>query len=202
MIGITLTSEQIRSAPPEVRRWIEREVMASLGPPSQPTDEPRGEHLAVCSQAQAEAVLAQIQGVLPVVNVFFELGRQGAIFGQPNIEAFRLLDIAHHTRLPDVSQVVACLDIINQAFSNACGDPTAKFCGFDREGHCFIALETQQNILRLWHKVIASHELALDGQEEPALAPAAGGPATSNGAPEAAQPGQQTLDSKEAVARL
>ena len=40
-------------------------------------------------------------------------GRQGAIFGQPNIEAFRLLDIVHHTRLPDVNQVVACLDIIN-----------------------------------------------------------------------------------------
>ena len=138
--------------------------MASFGPPTQPTDEPRGEHLAVCSQAQAEAVLAQIQGVLPVVNVFFELGRQGAIFGQPNIEAFRLLDIAHHTRLPDVTQVIACLDIINQTFSNVCGDATAKFCGFDREGHCFIALETQQNILRLWHKVIASQQLARDGQ--------------------------------------
>jgi hypothetical protein len=81
MIGITLTSEQIRTAPPDVRHWIEREVMASFGQPSQPKDEPRGEHLAVCSQAQAEAVLAQIQGVLPVVNVFFALGRQGAIFG-------------------------------------------------------------------------------------------------------------------------
>ena len=30
MIGITLTSEQIRAAPPEVRRWIERQVMASF----------------------------------------------------------------------------------------------------------------------------------------------------------------------------
>jgi hypothetical protein len=31
MIGITLTTDQIRSAPPEVRRWIEHEVIASLG---------------------------------------------------------------------------------------------------------------------------------------------------------------------------
>ncbi len=203
MIGITLSSEQIRTAPAEVRRWIEREVMTSLGQQPRPADgKPHGEHLAVCSEQLAAAILAQIQGVLPAVNVFFELGRQGAIFGQPNIEAFRLLDIAHHARLPDVTQVVACLDIINQAFSNACGDATAKFCGFDREGHCFIALETQQNILRLWHKVIASHELALDGQEELAVAPARDGTVTSNGAPEAAPPGQQTLDSKEAVARL
>ena len=154
MIGITLTSEQIRSAPPEVRQWIEREVMTSLGrqPQSAVGSKPQGEHLAACSEEEAAAVLAQIQGVLPAVNVFFELGRQGAIFGQPSIEAFRLLDIAHHTRLQDVAQVVACLDIINQAFSNACGDAAAKFCGFDREGHCFIALETQQNILTALEK--------------------------------------------------
>ena len=183
MIGITLTSEQIRTAPPEVRRWIEREVMASLGQQSQPATERHSEHLAVCSQAQAEAVLAQIQSVLPVVNVFFELGRQGAIFGQPNIEAFRLLDIVHHTRLPDVNQVVACLDIINQAFSNACGDVTARFCALDREGHCFIALETQQNILRLWQKMIARQQLSLE--EDPA--------------PQAAH-GQQTFADKDAAA--
>lgn len=188
MIGITLTSEQIRTAPPEVRRWIEREVMASLGQQSQPAEEPRGEHLAVCSAAQAEAVLAQIRGVLPVVNVFFELGRQGAIFGQPNVEAFRLLDIAHHTRLPDATEVVACLDIINQAFCNACGDVTARFCALDREGHCFIALETQQNILRLWQKMITRQQLGLE--EDPASVPQS---------PEAA-PAQQSFAGKDAAA--
>jgi len=31
MIGITLTSEQIRSAPKEVRQWVEHEVIAALG---------------------------------------------------------------------------------------------------------------------------------------------------------------------------
>jgi hypothetical protein len=195
MIGITLTTEQIRTAPPDVRRWIEHEVMASFGQPSQPAEEPRGEHLAVCSDKEAEAVLGQIQGVLPVVNVFFELGRQGAIFGQPNIEAFRLLDIAHHTRLPDVTQAVACLDIINQAFSNACGDVTARFCALDREGHCFIALETQQNILRLWQKVIARQQLSLE--EQPAAAPEPGG--TAGDASQAA-PGQQTFAGKDAAA--
>ena len=196
MIGITLTGEQIRTAPPDVRRWIEREVMATFGEPSRPADEPRGEHLAVCSPAQAEAVLAQIQGVLPVVNVFFELGRQGAIFGQPDIEAFRLLDIAHHTRLSDVNQVVACLDIINQAYSNACGDVTARFCALDREGHCFIALETQQNILRLWQKMIARQQLSLE--EPPASASTAG--AASGDASSPAGLGPQGFAGKDAAA--
>lgn len=31
MVGITLTPEQIKGAPVEVRRWMEREVAASLG---------------------------------------------------------------------------------------------------------------------------------------------------------------------------
>ena len=200
MIGITLTSEQIRSAPAEVRRWIEREVMTSLGQQPQAADggKPHGEHLAVCSAEQAQAVLVQIQSVLPVVNVFFELGRQGAIFGQPNVEAFRLLEIAHHTRLPDVSQVVACLDIINRAFSNVCGDVTAQFCGLDREGHCFIALETQQNILRLWHNVIARQQLALE--EEHSSRPEPGAAATSGEAPEATIPAQPGFAGRDAAA--
>jgi hypothetical protein len=168
MIGITLSSEQIRTAPPEIRQWIEREVMTSLGQPSQPAEasKPHGEHLAACGEEEVAAILSQIHGVLPAVNVFFEFGRQGAIFGQPRIEAFRLLDIAHHTRLANVAQVVACLDIINQAFSRVCGDATAKFCGFDREGHCFIAMETQQSILHLWQKVIASQQLTVNDQEK------------------------------------
>jgi hypothetical protein len=52
--------------------------------------------------------LLRRQGRIPAVNVFFEFGRQGIIFGQPNIEVFRRLDIAHHTRPRNVGQVIAC----------------------------------------------------------------------------------------------
>jgi hypothetical protein len=31
MVGITLSPEQIRAAPPEVRRWLEHELAVSLG---------------------------------------------------------------------------------------------------------------------------------------------------------------------------
>jgi hypothetical protein len=31
MIGITLTTDQIRAAPADVRQWIEHQVIASLG---------------------------------------------------------------------------------------------------------------------------------------------------------------------------
>ena len=167
MIGITLSSEQIRTAPAEVRQWIEREVSASLGQQSLPANEtkPHEDQLAACSAQEVAAMLSQIQGVLPAVNVSFEFGRQGAVVGPSRVEAFWLIDIAHHTRLQNVNQVIACLDIINEALGRIRGDAAARFCAFDRQGHCFIALETQQNILSLWQAVISEQQLSLNGQE-------------------------------------
>ena len=101
MISITLSSEQIHNAPAAVRRWIEREILTSMGqqPPAPENDsQTHTVHLAACSEQDATAILSQIQGVLPAVNVCFEFGRQGAAVGQPDIEAFRLLDIAKPSR--------------------------------------------------------------------------------------------------------
>jgi hypothetical protein len=166
VIGITLTSEQVRAAPADVRRWIEGQVISSLGLQNPPAnvDQPQQEHLVSCSANEVAAILSQIQGILPAVNVFFEFGRQGTVVPQSRVEAFRLLDIAHHTRLQNVTQVIACLDIINEALGRVRGDPGATFCGFDQEGHCYIAIETQQNILRLWQGIVAGQQIASNGQ--------------------------------------
>jgi hypothetical protein len=201
MIGITLSSEQIRSAPADVRRWIEREVLSSMNQQAVPENasKPHREHLAACSEEEITAILSQIQGVLPAVNVFFEFGRQGMVFGPPNVEAFRLLDIAHHTRLQNVGQVIACLDIINQAFSRVCGDADAEFCGFDREGHCFVTPETQQNILKVWQRVIASQQLALEQTELP-LASESGAAVNNNQAMQAGLSRQSATEDNEVAA--
>ena len=127
MVGITLTAEQIRTAPVEVRRWIERELTASLGiqPDFANAEQPRHEHLVACNLEEAAGVLSLIQGMLPVVNVFFELGRQGASLGTEGLEAFRLADIVQYTRLPSVSQAIACLEIINEAVRRVRDDKAA-----------------------------------------------------------------------------
>ena len=80
MVGITLSPEQIRAAPPEVRRWLEHELAVPLGlnPPTLPITQPSHPHLAACTPEEAAQVLSLIQGMLPVVHVFFELGREGA----------------------------------------------------------------------------------------------------------------------------
>ena len=175
MIGITLSSEQVRMAPAEARQWIERQVLASLGLPVRPANvEPRQEQLASCSADEVAAILSQIQSVLPAVNVFFEFGRPGIAIPQSRVEAFRLIDIAHNARLPNVAQVMACIDIINEALARVRGDDNVTFCGFDQEGHCFVALETQQNILQLWQTVVAGQQLAARDQAAPQAPPSPG----------------------------
>src|SRR5580698_3520679 len=78
MVGISLTAEQIRAAPPEVRHWVEQQFAGLFAPAVEehPHAEPR--RLAQITPGDAQAVLEQIEDILPVVSVFFELGRENA----------------------------------------------------------------------------------------------------------------------------
>lgn len=160
MIGITLTTDQIRNAPTPVRQWIEQQVIASLGLAAEATaaQHPQAAHLVACTTEEAAAVLAEIRGMVPAFNVFFEFARPGISFGQPPVMAFRLIDILYHTRLEDVGQVVECLEAINAAFAHVRGDATAKFCSFDNQGHCLIPPETQRSVAALWQSILANRK--------------------------------------------
>ncbi|MBH5398436.1 hypothetical protein HZZ13_11620 [Bradyrhizobium sp. CNPSo 4010] len=162
MTGITLTAEQIRNAPALVRQWIEQEVIAALGlAPRTPTAAPpQVAHLVACSVEDMAGVLEHIRGELPAVNVLFELGRPGISFGRPAVMTFRLMDILHHTRLQDIGEVMTCLDMINQALTEVKKDASVRFCGFDNEGHCLIAPQTQQSIATLWQTMMERQQAA------------------------------------------
>jgi hypothetical protein len=165
MVGVTLSPEQIKNAPPEVRRWLEQELLAALGL-RQPTAGAQAPRLPACSVDESTAVLSLIQGMLPVVNVFFELGREGIRVEGEDLTAFRVTDMQRHTRLQTVEQVIACLDTISAAVQRVRHDSSAAFYGLDGAGHCFISTETQRSILQVWQQVIAArnlHASAVDG---------------------------------------
>ena len=183
MVGITLSPEQIRTAPPEVRRWLEHELAVSLGlnPPSLPITQPNSPHLAACNPEEAAQVLSLIQGMLPVVRVFLELGREGASPGE-GIEAFRLADIMRHTRLEAPDQVLACLEVLDQAVQRVRNDPGATFHAVDERGYCLVAAQTQRSIRAIWQQIVAQREFvrpavsshtegSLSAQLEPDLFP-------------------------------
>jgi len=175
MIGITLTTDQIRTAPKEVRQWIEHQVIASLGLAAERQAPAPGQatHLIVLSEEEAASVLAQVRGMLPAANLFFEFARPGVAFGQPPVMSFRLIDILNHTKLQNIGQVMTCLEALDEAVARLRGDAAIRFCGFDNEGHCFIAPETQSAIAALWHDVIASQQGTSRAEPAAGFAPAA-----------------------------
>ncbi|MDJ0390529.1 hypothetical protein QMO56_20665 [Roseomonas sp. E05] len=157
MVGITLSPEQIRAAPPQVRRWLEQEVAASLGLAgmAEPAPHPEPPHLVGCGVREVEAIFSLIQGLLPVVNVFLELGRDTGRRLPNGMHAFGLLDIQSHTQLGTPEQVLNCLEMINRALRQVSGDPHATLFGLDERANCFVAEETHQAIRQFWQQLVA-----------------------------------------------
>ncbi len=175
MVGITLSSEQILHAPPEVRRWLEQQIAGTLGLfPAAPELQVPTRHLVGCSPGEAQAILSLIQGFLPVTAVFFELAREPAAMPRQGLRALRLDDIGLHVHLQNTDQVCACLDAIDKALQRATGRPDAAVTVLDGAGHCLIADATAKSILSLWQEIVAARGLAA-----PDLAPAEDGPAQS-----------------------
>ncbi|TAN10911.1 MAG: hypothetical protein EPN45_06175 [Rhizobiaceae bacterium] len=164
MVGFTLTSEQIRSAPPQVRLWLEHEIALSLSPAMRdPGLSSSWEHLVACTSQQAAAIYSEIRNMLPVTNVFFEFGREGASIEQDGLEAFRTDNVIRNTHLQGVSQFGVCLEIINRALRQIYGDAAATLYLLDPKGYCIIASQTRNSIRAVWREVIASHQLLIGG---------------------------------------
>ena len=172
MIGITLSAEQVRAAPPEVRRWIEHEISVAFGSavPAQPQAEELTTRLIGCNPDEAAQMLELVQGILPVANVFFELGREAASTPVHGLRAFALADIARHARLSTPQQVVECLDVLTNVLRRVRGDTEALFYLLDDRGHCLIAEPTMRSVLHVWQQIVSRHALEPVAREVPIAA--------------------------------
>ncbi|HTI83578.1 MAG TPA: hypothetical protein VL614_24245 [Acetobacteraceae bacterium] len=157
MAGITLSADEIKAAPPEVRRWLEHEVLRALGlaPAAPAAPHP----LVGCNPEEARDLLALIQRMPPVVRVFWELAREGASVAVHGMRAFRTADIQRHVALPEPGQVIECLDVLTSALRRVRGDLEAAFYAVDDQGHCLVAEATMHSIMRLWQEIMAHGEI-------------------------------------------
>ena len=168
MIGITLLPEQIRAAPPEIRRWLEAEIAATFAPAGAPyggvpTRDDETRHLVACDLEEARAILSLIQGMLPAVHVFFELGGDPVAVSAEGLRVLRLDQMMQHAHLRSLDQLVACLRAIDAAGERVRGAPATTLTVLDDSGHCLVAEETGRNIFLLWQEIVATHELAHAG---------------------------------------
>ena len=179
MTSFTFSVEQVRSAPPEVRRWIEREITTALAMLSRSEHDP-SQHdegtLAACTPQEAAEVYELIKGNFLLSQVFFELGREtpGDRRASP-LHALRLADMLRHTRLADGDRLVDCFTAINQAFRSICNDPEATLFGFDQYGHVWVHQTTHDSVRALWEQLFHRQPPLAAGPAMPATEPSSPG---------------------------
>jgi hypothetical protein len=191
MTGFTFSPEQIRSAPIEVRRWLEREIAASLAQIAGPTRDAAPVHaatLAACMPEEAAQLFELIKGDFLLSQVFFELGRDGPdAHAVAPLHAVGLADLLRHTRLGSVDRLGEYFGAINRAFQAIRNDPEATLFGFDQQGHVYVHETTCRSIRLLWERLFSAP-----------MAPAGAGPLASGPMPAEFTPPQ--VGPSEAVA--
>ncbi len=160
MTGFTLTIEDLKSAPIEVRRWLvarlERDLLGliSAAPTSPPVP---ASALAPCTPEEAVAIFDLLKGDFAATHVFLELARDepGSEAAIP-LHAVSIGALIRNTRL-DEHRLASCLQTINRAFQAVCKDPEAALIGFDQANHVYVHETTCHSIRSLWQELVRVH---------------------------------------------
>jgi hypothetical protein len=160
MTGFYFSLEELRSAPPEVRRWVEREVAASMAALAGPGRQPAGlsePALAACRPEEALKVFDLIKGDFLLSQVFFELARERPAWPQTApLHAIGIADLLRHTRVSDGERLFQYFAAINRVFQAVRNDAEANLFGFDEEGHLYIHETTYLSIRQVWEHLHAA----------------------------------------------
>lgn len=142
MVGIVLSAEQVKAAPPAVRHWLEQQISADFSPglpapPAEPAFDP--ERIAACSLPEIMQIFERIRHDGLACRAFLEFGQEPVATLHPSpLYALDLAEIARDTGIDRGNQLVACLNLINSALQVARADPDATLFAFDRNGRCYV----------------------------------------------------------------
>ncbi|MFL5254560.1 MAG: hypothetical protein ACJ8AI_17010 [Rhodopila sp.] len=156
MVGITLSPEQVRDAPPEVRRWLEQQIAESLGFRRPPAAVQPPRHLIGCNVDALRSIFSTIQAVLPVVGVFFELAREPAPVSPQGLRVLHVDEVTRHCRLQAPAQAIACLQALDRALKSVTGDPEAVLTVVDSNEHILVPDVTARGIHALWEELVSA----------------------------------------------
>jgi hypothetical protein len=180
--AFTFSVEQLRSAPPEVRRWVVNEIGRALGGVSAALhSEPRQAEsvaLATCTAQEALQIFELIGGDAITARLFFELARSGTLnSGLPGLQVFRTADLLHHAGLTSNDSLLDGLALIDRAFRQVHGEPAGSLFGYDDAGHIYIHEATQASVRRVWEELVQARAGA---ERQPASFQAVPRPASFN----------------------
>ncbi len=166
MVGFTFSAKQIKSAPLEVRRWMETEIVKALtGEPAAAGDAPSPESaerlqsaLSAGTSTEMEETFRRVSNDSIIARVFFELARDTRFSGNATpFHVVALVDVMRHLQLVEAQQVLTCLDTINQAFQQIRRDPHASLFALDETGHIYLHDLTYHGIRQVWQQLVAAY---------------------------------------------
>lgn len=165
MTAFTFSVEQLRAAPPEVRRWFAGEIARTLGTveAGHPAALRHAEQmtLATCTAAEALRVFELIGNDAITTRLFFELAREGALnTALPGLHALRMTDLLHHLGLPNQETLLGGLALIDRAFRQVHGEEAGSLFGYDDAGQIYLHETTQASIRRVWQELVQARAAA------------------------------------------
>ncbi len=170
MVGLVLSTEQVRAAPPEVREWIKGLIDAELAGAFAPQREAPAT-LASLSVPEAAAIAGRIQGDFLTLQLFFELGREAPPGAPqpPHLHRAAIADIVRHVRLPSPDRFGAAIEAIQEAFRQVRGDPQAALFGFDQRGGIYVHENTQRAIHAVWERFVGAQPVSAEAAPPPPM---------------------------------
>ena len=157
MISFAFTADQIRSAPPEVQRWFETEIIGALRNAAGTRPEPaHSPELAPCTADEALALFELVQNDFATAQVLLEFGRELPLPDSPRpLHAFGIGEFKRKLRLSD-DRLADCFGTINHAFMRVRNDPEAVLLGFDSSNHVYVHEATHGGMRAVWERLIGT----------------------------------------------
>jgi len=165
MTRFTFSEEQIRSAPPAVRQWLESGVMASVAGSDEPGPYrrlPSNQSLAACPVAEAEHILGLVGHDTLAGRVFLAIGDERAEPMGASLYAVGIGAIVRRSRPSDGDELIDALYALSEAFQSVRDDAGATLFGFDQSTHVYVHETTYRSIRVLRRRLAIARSTVLD----------------------------------------
>ncbi len=156
MLGLTLSLDQLREAPPAVRRWIRDELFMTIDSLSDGERTPvdNQDHLVPCTPVQAQQILDRIARDHVLAQLFMTLGRSDMGTPMGDFMVLRADDLAARLHLADLPHLFAGIDAINTVARAVIGDGHAVLVGVHGGGYCVLRKEAFAAIGTVWRDIV------------------------------------------------
>lgn len=158
-LSLVITSEELRTAPREVRQWLQRLIGAP--DPTNLVFERNGfrytdETLAILDEAETLAVLECIADDFVATQVLFQFGSDcyDPATGVQHAHVVSAADIARYTEIHSPATIPDYLNRIEQSVRDLRGDQTASLFRRHAHGRYSVHESTQVAIHRVWEKLM------------------------------------------------